>query len=568
VASAFYTTYMTSLGIFAILASLFGIRKKVGQFFYTMVLWGLLLWLMYFLILSPQWLLANGDLMYMYKVYERIIDSGRYPFNDLELIRIRPNYVYYPTPFMIQAILSIIMGIDSKLLMYVPLTMFCIYIVIILLTMLVLKRVSTPLRPLALAPLFSFIGISLTSYFIYSHISRALIFLVLYYVICRSAKNSAKDLLISILLSAAAVLGHSQEPITFLLLLVIFVLVQQFFGVLFRYGIDKNLLYLFMSLAILVIAYNTFSAGGVFEGILKFLKSFVNTIFSTNPIESLESKSAIAYAILTPFESWLMILGYVTYLLYAAFIVGGYLIEGLKERDVNSTSFGVTLIMYVFFTALSLIARGVGADLWWRPVWALTTFASIGSTMLEGKYKSIVSKFLSKANCDKHLPSLMSLIAITSLFLFANIIYSRVHLIPSEVYTHEASTINEFYAVISGYPIFSVMPTLKIVLIDTPSAPAYEVSRALIYANVSGGSFFTLFSNCSIPRYSIYYFNGVAKSRDFSLLTKGLGICIDNINTNDIYMFIGNQAIIIGGELPSFGISTILASKSFFVGVG
>jgi len=565
VESAFYIAYMASLGIFAILASLFGIRKKTKSFLYTMILWGLLLWLMYFLILSPQWALSNEDLMYMYKVYERTIDSNHYPFNDLELIRIRPNYVYYPTPFMIQAVLSIIMGIDPKLLMYIPLTMFCVYIVIVLLTILILKRVSALLRPLVLASLFSFIGISITSYFIYSHISRALIFLTLYHAICRSAKNSAKDLLVLILLFTATVLGHSQEPITFLLLLTIFVLVQQFSGTIFKYEVSKNILYLSISFTILVIAYDVFSAGDVFEGIVTFLKNFASIIFSTNPVESLESKSAVVYAILTPFESWLMISGYVIYLLYATFIIGGHLIEGLKERDVNITSYGVTLIIYAILVALPLVAHGVGADLWWRPIWALTTFASIGNTMLEGKHKYIVSKFFFTVNRGGHLLSLTALITITSLFLFANIIYSRVHLIPSEVYIHEASTKNELYAVISGQSIFSNMHLSKIVLIDTPSAPAYEVSMAPIYANVSGSTLFTLFSNCNIPTYSIHYFNGIAKSRDFSPISKGLGMCIDD--NGDIRTYIGNQIIIVGGEPPSLGISVILMSKSFFIGL-
>jgi len=557
---AFYAAYMTSLGIFAVLASLFGIRKKVKPFLHAMILWGLLLWLMYFLILSPRWVLANGDLMYMYKMYERTVDNGQYPFNDPELIRIRSNYVYYPTSFMIQAVLSIIMGVDPELLMYIPLTMFCAYIIVILLTILVLKHVSTLLRPLALAPLFSFIGISLTSYFIYSHISRVLIFLILYYAVCRSAKNSIKDFSILTLLSAAAVLGHSQEPITFLLLLAIFVSVQQCLRLSFgHYGVDKSFLYLFTSFTILVVTYNMFSAGSVFKGIVKFLKNFVNVILLTNPIESLESKSAVVYAILAPFENWLMILGYVVYLLYTVFIVGGHLIEGLKEGDANTISYGITLIVYAILTALPLAARGVGADLWWRPVWALTTFASIGSTMLKGN----VSKFFSTVNRGRHPLSLTALIATTSLFLFANIIYSQVHLIPSEVYIHEASTINEFYAVISGQSIFSNMHLFKIVLVDTPSAPAYEVSRALIYANVSGSTLFTLFSNCSIPTYSVHYFNGITKSRDFSPISKGLGMCIDD-NSN-IRTYIGNQVTIVSGEPSSLGISVILMSKSFFI---
>jgi len=562
---ASYTAYMTFLATFAILVSLWGISKKVRQFLYTMVLWGVLLWLMHVLILSPQWILANGDLVYMYKVYEKVIDSGRYPFDEPELIIIRPNYVYYPTPFIIQAILSIVMGIDPKLLMYVPLTMFCVYIIVVLLTILVLKHVSTLLRPLALAPLFSFIGISLTSYFIYSHISRVLIFLVLYYAISQSMKNSTKDFLVLILLSAVAVLGHSQEPITFLLLLMIFVSIQQLLRILFKYGTSNNFFYLFVLYAILVITYNMFSAGGVVEGTLKFLKNLVNIIFSMNAIESLESKSAIVYTILTPFESLLMVLGYALYLLYAAFIVSRYLIEGLKERNINAVSYGVTVIIYAILIAIPLIAPGVGADLWWRPVWALTTFASIGSIMLESKHKSI---FLSKTNYGRQLLSLMALIAITSLFLFANIIYSRFHLIPSEVYMHEASTINELYAIISRGSIFSNIHLFKIFLIDTPSAPAYEVSRALIYANVLSGSFFTLFSNCNIPTYFIHYFNGVAKLRDFSMLAEGLGVCIDDIDINNFYIHTRNQAVIIGGESPSFSISIILISKSFFVGVG
>jgi len=569
--SVFYILYMSFLGIFATLASLFGIRGKVKMFLYVMILWGLVPLFMWFYTHAPYGFFANEDLRYMYKVYEKTIISGRYPFEDLELTTNRPNYVYYPTSFMMQAALSIITGIDPKLLMYVSLSTLSAYIIIVLLIALMLKHAPTLLRPLVLAPLFGFLGITFTGNFIYSKIPMTLILLILYYAIYYPVKNFTKNTLILAILSVATVLGHSQQPITFLLLLVIFTLVQQALGILFKYRIDKSFIYFFILFTTIVIAYNIFRAGSFFEGIITFMLNFINTILSTRLTESIESKATIAYGILTPFEILSILLGYLLYLFYGTITISKYLVRSFKKRDINTISYGITLMIYTTFGAvLPLIAKEIGADLWWRPLWALEAFASIGSIMVKSERKSLPAsnRPLSTFEDGRHLMLFVVLIAITSLFLFANLIYTRIHLSPSKVYLHETLIMNEFYAVTSNKgSIFNNMNTFRLIIIDTPSAPAYEILNALKYANISSSKIFTLFLNCNISTYYLDYFNGKAKPRDFSLLKGRLDACVDDIE--DIYAYNSNEIIIIGGEQPSIllNISLVFTTKSFFIGL-
>jgi len=225
--------------------------------------------------------------------------------------------------------------------------------------------------------------------------------------------------------------------------------------------------------------------------------------------------------------------------------------------------------VYTIFAILPLIAKGIGPDLWWRPLWALMAFASTGTSIVENKREPL-SASDSHPSTVKHgrHPLSLAILIIISVFLFANIIYARVHLIPSEVYVHETSVMNEFYAIVSNKGlVFDNIHIFRIFIIDTPSSPSYEILHIMTYVNIPSNKFFILYLDCNISTYYISYFNGVRKSRDFSMLTNGLGICINSIN--DVYTYTSGQAVIMGNELPSnpLNVSLVFVTRSFFIGL-
>ncbi len=71
------------------------------MFIIQTALFGSILWSVYYIIQGPNRILANVDLIYMNKVAEEVVVSGHYPFNNKELLVVRPNYVEYPIPFVL-----------------------------------------------------------------------------------------------------------------------------------------------------------------------------------------------------------------------------------------------------------------------------------------------------------------------------------------------------------------------------------------------------------------------------------------------------------------------------------
>ncbi|MGB9831351.1 MAG: hypothetical protein ACPLSP_04670, partial [Fervidicoccus fontis] len=220
-----YIISFLSIIIFMFTIAIMTYIRNLNALLFAFVGWSLALWLSYFFILSPLWIAANGDLNRMNAVVSKIIENSHYPFNDSLLLIERPNYVQYPTSFIIQAMLSIVTSLSPEILAYsVPVVMYAAYFINVTITILVLKKNRDKMLDLfAHIPSLSFINIILFLYFVYSNVIRSLIFLLIYvlYIIYLN-KGDARSFILLITVSIAIVVGHSQEPITMLLLLSIY----------------------------------------------------------------------------------------------------------------------------------------------------------------------------------------------------------------------------------------------------------------------------------------------------------------------------------------------------------
>ena len=177
-----YTLSLLSISLYSIFFCISVMLKNSRTIIIVALLYGTALWLIYYAVLGPNWIMANGDLLYMYKVSERTFATGRYPFDDQILLSFRPNYVEYPTPFILQTILSMITSIDTLTLMYIPIVMYSSFILITVLTVLLMKRCSRELLPLATIPILSFMS-PYPKYFIYPQV-KITSFLIAVYDIC------------------------------------------------------------------------------------------------------------------------------------------------------------------------------------------------------------------------------------------------------------------------------------------------------------------------------------------------------------------------------------------------
>lgn len=523
--SLLYIFYFLFLITFSFAISSLIILKKTRRMLLAMIIWGLFVWLMYFIVLEPSWILANGDLIYMLKIVNYTVADGRYPFENQELQIIRPNYLMYPTPFLIQAILSIVTGIRPEMLIYIPITMFATYTIVIIVVSLLMRNSPISLLPFIVLPLFNFLAINMTAYFVYSHISRALIILSLYFIFTKRTQVEHRYLLWiqSILLIVATVMGHSQEPITLVVLLIIFTIFFLSLRIVIRNSKAQlyrgtSLFILFTSLFIVILLlYDIYVAMDIYKGIITFIYNFINALLGRASIEVAMEKSTIAQTILTPLEFNLMLLGYLSTVVYIAIKLFSFLILAVREKDYQCLSYISTVIVYSVITVIPLLTPGIGTDLFWRPIWALFSFTSIGSITFckydetgRGMWKRLLTIFVT--------------IIIAFLFL-SNIIYLRLHLIPSEVYIHESKTISILYQTLSYSNFLDLFKESTIYIIDTPTQPAYEISKAFFLILQSNPKYNLIFSNCSIQSYSLTYFNGIIKLRGYPR-----EMCIDYSN--------------------------------------
>jgi len=105
-----------------------------------------------------------------------------------------------------------------------------------------------------------------------------------------------------------------------------------------------------------------------------------------------------------------------------------------------------------------------------------------------------------------------SLIIALSLFAVSNMIYSRYHILASEVYIHESLTVKMLSSL---KKLISTSNELhdQILIVDTPEYPSYEIGKALILLTNKTYETIIIYLDPEILNYHYSYLNGVLKSR-------------------------------------------------------
>jgi len=98
-----------------------------------------------------------------------------------------------------------------------------------------------------------------------------------------------------------------------------------------------------------------------------------------------------------------------------------------------------------------------------------------------------------------------------SLFAVSNIIYSRYHILASEVYVHESITV-KMLASLKKLILTSDVLHSQVLIIDTPKYPSYEITRALILLTNKTYNVI-IYLDPEISNYYYSYLNGILKSR-------------------------------------------------------
>jgi len=510
-----YAPTIIALLLYSMLASCLAASRQGKHLMFLLILWSLSIWIAYYMVLSPSWILANGDLLLMSKVSEEIVSNGYYPFNNEYLLTTRPNYVLYPIPFMLQAILSIVTSIKVQILIFVSILMYAVYILIITLMLLLMKKVSSKFLPLVMLPILSFVSPQ-PIYFVYSHLSRAFLFLFLY-VYMRSFLVGEKKVKASIitltLLAVSSTLGHSQEPITFSIFLMLFIVMMFLIQHKIKRSGSSYLLISGYIIILLVLIYNDYVAAYTFQGIVLFLKHILINLLPESSINVVTQKTYIAQSVLQWWEFMLVVIGFVAMIFYVIIILLEHLIRALRIQKWHIIAFDFTIIVYGLMALLPLTMRGIGPDLFFRPLWTLFIALSILPMILISQEET---SFHSRNY--KQIKVFLAIMIVLTLFILSNSIYMRIHLVSSSVYTHEASTIDTILK--SGlikYLQSSEIEIFRAIIIDSPYQPAYEIGRALVYLIAGSRVEITILSiQPEVKEYvNLSYLNGLIKYREF-----------------------------------------------------
>ncbi len=517
-----YFLALTSIILYAISISIIIFTKNICIFIIQTVLFGSILWTVYYIILGPNWILTNGDLFYMYKVAEEVVVSGHYPFNNQALLAVRPNYVQYPIPFMLQAILSIVTSINVATLMYIPIVMYLIFIFIVVMVSLLIKYSSKFLLPLIIIPGISFIT-PYPIYFVYSHVSRTLLFLLAFilFIKIREAMSYYKLSILAVMLSISAIMGHSQESIVFSIFYIIFLLsllVATIYqkNVILRSNHIKQIIIFILIFILLVFSYNIYVSIIVYSSVLNLLISMLTRLFGGSSIETAIVKQSEALSVLTKEEFITMLIGFMIMMIYVVIQLLNYGVRSFKNKDYVNLALNVSIFLYGIIALMPLLIPGIGGDLYWRSLWCLFVAISIW-TVMTGQQKHTDIAETNGSYVHYQFKTFKKIIIIMTLILYilAVNIYLRVHLTSSSVYTHEASTVNMLIDSSFVKLLISNINNSNITIIDTPDQPAYEIRRALLYLNMTTSPC-TIALDLETKYYNIKYLNGQPKMRQLS----------------------------------------------------
>jgi hypothetical protein len=515
-----YFLSFTSIIVYTISISIIIFTKNINIFIIQTLLFGSTLWAVYYIILGPNWILANGDLINMNKVAEEIVVSGHYPFNNQSLIVVRPNYVQYPMPFMLQAILSIVTSINVTILMYIPIIMYSLFILIVVIVSLLIKYSSKDILPLTIIPAISFIT-PYPIYFIYSHVSRTLLFLVAFvlFIESRKVKSYYTRSILTVILSTSAIVGHSQEPIVFSIFYIIFLLSLLILTIHQKNVIQtSNYIKQITIFILLVFSYNIYVSITTSSGVFNLLRSMLTRLFVESSIETAIAKTSVAQSLLIKEEFIVMLIGFVIMMGFVLIQLLNYGVRSFKNKDNKSLAWNISIFLYSIIALIPFLMPGIGTDLYWRSLWCLFVAISIWTVMTSQQKNTDVAETNGTYLHYQFKKFKIIIIMITLiLYILAVNIYLRVHLTSSSVYTHEASTINMLIdSSLIKYLQISNINNSNITIIDTPDQPAYEIARALNYLNPN-------ISPCTItldPEIKYYinirYLNGLPKIRQLS----------------------------------------------------
>jgi hypothetical protein len=315
------------------------------------------------------------------------------------------------------------------------------------------------------------------------------------------------------LLAVSSALGHSQEPITFSIFLMLFIVMMFLIQHKIKRSGSSYLLIPGYIIILLVLIYNDYVAAYTFQGIVLFLKQILIDLLSESSINVVTQKTYIAQSVLQWWEFMLVVIGFVAMIFYVIIILLEHLIRALRIQKWHIIAFDFTIIVYGLMALLPLTMRGIGPDLFFRPLWTLFIALSILPMILISQEET---SFHSRNY--KQIKVFLAIMIVLTLFILSNSIYMRIHLVSSSVYTHEASTIDTILK--SGlikYLQSSEIEIFRAIIIDSPYQPAYEIGRALVYLIAGSRVEITILSiQPEVKEYvNLSYLNGLIKYREF-----------------------------------------------------
>ena len=165
---------------------------------------------------------------------------------------------------------------------------------------------------------------------------------------------------------------------------------------------------------------------------------------------------------------------------------------------------------FLIINGLIVFYQGILSDLIFRPLWVF--LCSLMPILVFEKGAADSTNQDSRRNNIHFKRVIMSsLLVALSLFAVSNIIYSRYHILASEVYVHESITV-KMLASLKKLILTSDVLHSQVLIIDTPKYPSYEITRALILLTNKTYNVI-IYLDPEISNYYYSYLNGILKSR-------------------------------------------------------
>jgi hypothetical protein len=219
-------------------------------------------------------------------------------------------------------------------------------------------------------------------------------------------------------------------------------------------------------------------------------------------------KTSIAQSVLTKEELVFVVVGFIAMMIYVVTLLLSHLIHVLRSKSWYETTLDLAILTYGLIAVLPLMMPGIGADLFWRPLWTLSIALALWPLAISYSDRG-------RVYYRRQVSMRLILIIVIALFAFSNAILMRLHLVSSDVYTHEALIVDSM-AKSSFIRYLQTTESVRIVLLDSPYQPAYEIHRALTYLmpETTVEIVFRVLQP-EVRWYVLSYLNGVMKLREY-----------------------------------------------------